>query len=227
MQPIKDYILSELKFHGYEISAGITNHLKDQVVAETSPLINLFTVLYFHEMRQEPDNPQGNRDDHLVVSHLSSLPYLLGALAQAGHLPWNQINNQFLWLEKEARSHSSLLKLPGLSGITAVPQMGAEFANGLALSGKFSRLPSRVYYLFAPEANPKLFEPAFSAAKVPLDNLTYIVPGLERENRLLLIHRWFALGWQIEEVDFASFDSILTGFAHASSYWGRPCIIIG
>lgn len=227
MTSIKDHIYSDLQAKCREIKEGLYRHFKEIVIPDHDALINLFAVLYFHEMKHEPENPQWSRSDQLLVSHMPSLPYLLGATAAAGYLTWDFCEKQFLWLQKEIRSYSMLLKLPGVSGITSLPEYAGELANGLALNGKYSRFPFRVYSVITPSANPKLFEAAFSAARTPLDNLTYLAPGVDRETRILLMHRWFVLGWHIEEVDFTDLKSVLAGFASASSQRGRPSIIIG
>jgi len=227
MTSVKEHIFTDLKERCLKIKEGLYNNFREIMIPENDALINLFTVLYFHEMKHEPENPQWSRSDQLVVSHTPSLPYLLAGAALAGYISWDACEKQLLWLQKEIRSNSLLLKLPGISGITALPELGGEYANGTAMNGKFSRFSFRVYYTFSPAANPKLFEAAFSAAQANMDNLTYIAPGVDRETRILLMHRWFVLGWHIEEVDFTDLRSPLAGFASASSHRGKPSIIIG
>ncbi|MCL5036034.1 MAG: hypothetical protein M1269_02850 [Chloroflexi bacterium] len=226
MQGIKEYIKKDLETRLESLLSNMRSRFVESRVPEDSSYPSILTALYFHEMRHEPQDPLWFGRDHLIASDLKCLPFLFGALAEAGYLQWKSCESALLWANKNLRSHSLMLTLAGISGISSQPLTSALFANGLAMTAKSSHQEYKVFHIISPESHLKVLDPAYAASRQCLSNLTYIACNPTREERILLIHRFFALGWHIEECDPEDLQSLLTALSNFSRRRDLPGLLL-
>jgi transketolase N-terminal domain/subunit len=229
MQPYKKIILEELNGKSQEIKTQLRAFLRETLAEKElvhQAFANLFAVLYGHEMRHDPEFPQWCGRDFCLTSDPLSLPALLTALKL-----WQYINSnsspEELLSQVISHARNGIFSLPGVQGISASSSSLAHLANGLALCGKSARIEYKVYYIFKHQNDPLLLDAIYTASNFDLNNLIYIGVGLEREERIQTIHRWFAMGWHIEEVDFQDINSLLHGFANISRSRKIPNLLLG
>jgi len=107
--------------------------------------VEIFVTLYFYKMRHNPENPQWDERDRLIVSkgHCSPVTYV--ALANAGDFPKEE--------RKMFRKYGSILqghvhvKVPGVEFNTGSLGHGLSVANGLALGAKMLKKGFKSYCL--------------------------------------------------------------------------------
>ncbi len=220
----RDELLAGLE----EKAAKIEEHLRQTLLSERpTDLIPLLTLLYFHEMRQDPTQPQALGRDRLVMASADPLPQALPVLAQAGYFPWEKIKVVEQRILERHGPRFALLQVPGVEMVCASSVVATTLAAGLAITGQTARLDYQVFLLLDAELTEPLKEALLSISVHCLDNITAVVYGPAQATRDSLMHEWFRLGWQPESIEISSMPSLMEGFAHISRIREKPGVMIG
>lgn len=223
-QEIKD----NLKSRSIKIKNKVTEYFGDHMKDIDFSQVELFTVLFFSEIRHKPENPGWTGRDKLVVSNLKSLPSLLAVLAESGFINWKEFHDLIVKLPRFfSNPNLSLINYPGVEFISDSPYQGMIQSLSYALVGKKSRSECRVYHVLSDKKSTALQEALITAADVKLNNLTAIMPFVEMQKRSAAIHFWFSMGWQVEEVRFDEPGNIYEGLARANRSKEKPQVLIG
>ena len=172
---------------------------------------DIIAVLYFSEMRVDPQNPNWPERDRFVLSKGHAAPVLYAALAEKGFFP----KEELLKLRKTGhflQGHPDMNKVPGVDMSTGSLGHGISVAAGMALAAKIDNKDYRVYCLLGDgEAEEGIvWEAAMAAAHYKLDNLLVILDhnGLQIDgpvkdvmNLEPLPDKWRAFGWNVLEVE--------------------------
>lgn len=221
-------IKTELKARSDSIKDNIKEVFGDHARDIDFSHVDLFTILYHHEMRHEPNNPTWAGRDRLVVSNMKVIPSLFAVLADAGYFTWKEFHDILLRLPKLfANPHIALVHYPGVEFITDSPYLGMIQSLGFALSGARSRLEYSVYHITDETRTPILQDTLLTASANKLNNFTSIIPFLDLQQRSSTIHFWFSMGWQLEEIRFDDINNIYEGLARASRSRGKPRVLMG
>lgn len=186
-------------------------------------MADIFTALYFKQMKykaQEPDWPQRDR---LVLSIGHITPVLYTTLAHAGFFPIEEL--------KTLRKLGSRLQghpgrdhgLPGLELSAGSLGQGLSVGVGLALSARLKGSEHKVVVVCGDGElqEGSVWEAAMSAAHHKLLNLTVIVDrnGLQIDGNTSevmdiepLADKWKAFGWQVEHCEGNHMENILNCF---------------
>lgn len=198
--------------------------------------IDLLVALYYHHLRHNPKDPKWPDRDRFVLSKGHGCPALYAVLADCGYF-----GEEHLWTLRKVGSilqgHPDMTRTPGVEISTGSLGMGFSAAIGMALAGRLSGRPYRVYALLGDGECQEgaVWEGAMFAAHYGLDNLTAIVDrnGLQQTGRTEerirlepLAAKWEAFGWRVLEIDGHSFPQILTALEEAKGTRGRPTVII-
>jgi transketolase len=198
--------------------------------------IDLLVALYYHHLRHNPKDPKWPDRDRFVLSKGHGCPALYAVLADCGYF-----GEEHLWTLRRVGSilqgHPDMTRTPGVEISTGSLGMGFSAAIGMALAGRLSGRPYRVYALLGDGECQEgaVWEGAMFAAHYGLDNLTAIVDrnGLQQTGRTEerirlepLAAKWEAFGWRVLEIDGHSFPQILTALEEAKGTRGRPTVII-
>jgi transketolase len=190
--------------------------------------IDLFTVLFYDEMKHDPQNPAMSSRDKLVVSNLEAIPSLLAVLADTEYITWKEFHELLTGLSKFfANPNLSLVNYPGVDFITGSPYLGMVQSIGYAVTGRRTRQPYRVYHVSGDKRTAAMQETLMSAGEARMTNLKCVVPFLELQRRAASMQFWFSMGWQLEEVKFDDVKSIYEGFYRASSSKTKPQVLLG
>lgn len=187
--------------------------------------INLFTLLYYHELHHKPEKPEWEGRDHLLVTKGNVIVNLFPVLAETEYLGWKRL--PYMIADLSENQNVKVNDIPGVESISENPELAMTFANGIALCGKALRSDSRVYVVIENVNDPRFFELIFSTSSFRLDNVVAIVKVDKEQYTGDIIHKWFTLGWHIEEVNFESLISIFSAFTKASRTRGKPTVLIG
>lgn len=200
-------------------------------------LADIFTYLYFKEMRYDPQKPQWPDRDILILSIGHVAPVLYATLAHAGYFSIEEL----LTLRKlgsrlqghPGRDHG----LPGVELSAGSLGQGIGVAVGVALARKIDLNPSRVFCVAGDGElqEGSVWEAAMAAAHYQLDNLLVIVDRngvqidgyTERVMKLEpLAAKWESFGWTVIECNGNHFESINQAFTKARTVKEKPTVIL-
>lgn len=201
-------------------------------------MAEILSVLYFHIMRVDPENPDWDERDRLVLSKAHGSPGLYAALALRGYYPIDRI---YTYCELGGlEGHTDMLRTPGLEASGGPLGMGLSVAVGMALAMRFKENAiGRVFCLLGDgETNEgNVWEAAMAAAHYKLSNLIAVVDY----NKVMakgFVHdlmsiepyadKWKAFGWDVIEVDGHDIQALVDALYRAR--WvmprGKPIVVI-
>ncbi len=199
-------------------------------------IADILTYLYFEEMNIDPQNPTNPMRDRFVLSKGHTAPGLYAALAERGFFPKEDLKT----LRKTAsylQGHPDMKGVPGVDMSTGSLGQGFSCACGMALSGKISGDPYRVYTILGDGESEEgqVWEAAMFAAHYKLDNLVAILDlnGLQIDGPITEVmnptphdEKFLAFGWNVITIDAHNFDEIESALKQARDTKGKPTVII-
>ena len=198
-------------------------------------IADTLTYLYFAKMNVDPKNPDMEDRDRLVLSKGHTAPALYSTLANKGFFELEEL--------KSLRHIGALLQghpcihIPGVDMSSGSLGQGISAACGMALSGKISNAPYKVYAILGDGEieEGQVWEAAMFAAHKELDNLVAIVDnnGLQIDGAIEDVcspypikEKFEAFGWHVIETDAHDFDKLEAAFDEAEKIAGQPVAII-
>ena len=199
-------------------------------------IIETLAVLYGKEMRFDPNNPDWEDRDHLVVSKGHSGPAVYATLALLGFFPESMLRelNQG---GGNLPSHCDRNKTPGIDMTTGSLGQGISAACGAALGKRLDGKDSYTYLILGDgECNEgQVWEGAMFAAQHKLDNLITFVDlngqqldGFTEDimDMRNMGERFAAFGWFVQEVNGHDIGEIVSAVTAAKAQKGKPNAII-
>ncbi len=196
----------------------------------------IFTYLYFKEMKIDPKQPKMPERDRFVLSKGHCCPGLYAALALKGFFPTEEIKS-LRHIGAMLQGHPDMKNTPGVDMSSGSLGQGISAACGMALAGKMDNAAYRVYALLGDGEceEGQVWEALMFAAHNKLDNLCVIidlnglqidgsvneVAGLEPLNTKLE-----SFGCEVLTIDGNDFEQLETAFAKARTVKGKPTAII-
>lgn len=137
---------------------------------------DLFTYLYFHELRVDPKNPQDPDRDRFVLSKGHTAPGLYSALAERGFFPVEDLKT-LRRIDSYLQGHPNMNHVPGVDMSTGSLGQGISCACGMAKGGKYRNKDFRVYTLLGDGEiqEGQVWEAMMFASHYHLDNLCVII----------------------------------------------------
>jgi transketolase len=197
---------------------------------------DLFTYLYFKEMKVDPQNPKDKNRDRFVLSKGHCAPGLYAALALKGYFPLDELK-KLRHIGAMLQGHPDMKGTPGVDMSTGSLGQGVSAACGMAVAGKLDNQDYRVYTMLGDGEleEGQVWEAAMFAAHHNLDNLCLIVDnnGLQIDGTVAEIggpepidEKFRAFGFDVQVIDGHNFDEIEKAFDHAQTVKGKPSAII-
>lgn len=197
---------------------------------------DLMAVLYFHELRIDPLNPDWPDRDRFVLSKGHAAPVLYAALAERGYFSVAELDS-LRRIDSRLQGHPDMRKVPGVEISTGSLGQGLSAANGMALAAKLDKKEYRVYVMLGDGENQEgqVWEAAMLAAHYRLDNLVAIVdhnrlqidgPISEVMSPEPIGDKWRAFGWAVQEIDGHSPEEIIASLDTARAIKGKPSLIL-
>lgn len=199
-------------------------------------IADILTVLYFNQMNIDPENPNSNLRDRLVLSKGHACAALYATLAERGYFPKEELTT-FRKVGSNLQGHPDMEKLAGIDMSTGSLGQGLSIANGMALASKMDNLGCRVYCILGDGEveEGQVWEAAMTSNKYELDNLCAILDynGLQIDGRIedvkaldCLESKWGAFGFHVILCDGHNIESLIDSFEEAKQTKGQPSIII-
>lgn len=197
---------------------------------------DLFTYLYFRELKLDPQNPRWDDRDRFVLSKGHTAPGLYAALALRGFLPEEELTT----LRKTGsrlQGHPNMNEIPGVDMSTGSLGQGVSTAAGMALSARYLGKSNRVYTLLGDGEiqEGQVWEALMFAHHYALDNLCVVIDnnGLQIDGKITDVMNPYpipdklrAFGLAVSEIDGHSFEEIEGAFAGARETKGVPFAIV-
>ncbi|MDE6727815.1 MAG: transketolase [Oscillospiraceae bacterium] len=196
---------------------------------------DLLTYLYTHRMNVDPANPNDPNRDRLVLSKGHAAPALYATLALRGFFPMDEMKT-LRKIGSRLQGHPDI-KLPGVDMSTGSLGQGISAACGMALSGKISCDPYKVYAILGDGEiqEGEVWEAAMFAAHYQLDNLVAVVDnnGLQIDGKVSEVmspypidEKFQAFGWHVININGHDFGEMEKAFNEAETVMQKPTVII-
>ena len=197
---------------------------------------DMFTYLYFKELRVDPKNPQWEDRDRFVLSKGHTAPGLYAALALRGFFPVEDLVT-LRKLGSYLQGHPNMNSVPGVDMSTGSLGQGISVACGMALASRLKKQNNRVYTLLGDGEiqEGQVWEACMFAAHYKLDNLCVIIDnnGLQIDGSIAKVMSPYpidkkleAFGFHVETIDGHDFDAIASALDTAKTVKGQPSAII-
>jgi transketolase len=228
---------------------GIANDIRESIIemllaagsghtAGPLGMADVFTVLYFHTLRQDPKRPQWEDRDRLVLSNGHICPVLYAAMAYAGYFPKDLLKT-LRKFGSPLQGHPHREFLPALETSSGPLGEGLSQAVGMAIADRMDGKSGvrRIYCLMSDGEleEGETWEAAMLAGKQALHNLVALI---DRNNiqidgfteRVMplepLADKWRAWNWHVIEIDGHNLREIAAAFDAAKSVFEKPTMII-
>ena len=199
-------------------------------------IVEVLTYLYYEEMKIDPERPQWEDRDRLVLSKGHSGPSLYAILAKKGFFPLSWLKT----LNKGGTnlpSHVDMTKTPGIDFTAGSLGQGISAAVGIALGLRIQRKNAYVYAIVGDGESQEgeVWEAAELAGAQGLENLIAFTDlnGQQldgyTEDIIPMHHlkeRYETFGWDSYEINGHSFEEIDEAVKKAKSVKGKPHMII-
>ncbi|PAE20329.1 transketolase [Bacillus sp. 7504-2] len=196
---------------------------------------DILTVLYYHTMRHNPQEPKWDERDRFIASKGHSVESLWCILADLGYFPKSELET-FSQFGTRLIGHPNN-KVPGIEMNTGALGHGLPISVGMALAGKRDHKDYRVFCLMGDgeQAEGSIWEAAMSASHYKLDNLVGIIDrnslqiSGNTENVMgldPLDKKWEAFGWHVVSIDGNDIVSLMETFNSIPYTEGKPTLII-
>lgn len=197
---------------------------------------DIMSVLYFKEMRIDPQNPRWEDRDRFVLSKGHCSPALYGTLAERGYFPVEDLKG-FRQLDSYLQGHPDMKKVPGVDMSTGSLGQGLSVANGMAMAAKLNKKDYRVYVLMGDGEieEGQIWEAAMTAPHYKLDNVTAFLDhnGLQIDGKITDVmspepvdKKFEAFGWNVIVINGHDYNAIDEAIQKAKTVKGKPTIII-
>lgn len=199
---------------------------------------DLFTYLYFKEMRVDPANPHWEDRDRFVLSKGHTAPGLYAALALRGFFPVADLTT-LRHIGSYLQGHPNMNTVPGIDMSTGSLGQGISTAVGMAKGASFLHKDMNVYCLLGDGeiAEGQVWEACLFASHYKLDRFCAIVDlnGLQIDgataqvmNTAPLDDKFAAFGFNVISIDGHDFDEMESAFAqfHVNAGSGKPTLIL-
>ncbi len=198
----------------------------------------VFTYLYFREMRVRPEEPRWPDRDRMVLSKGHTAPGLYSALALRGFFPFEDMRT-LRHIDSYLQGHPNMETVPGVDMSTGSLGQGVSAAAGMAKGAKYLQKDINVYAVLGDGEldEGQVWEAAMFASHYGLDNLCVIVDlnGLQIDGRTQDVmntapvdEKFAAFGFDTVWVNGHDFDELEAAFGrfHANKGTGKPTAIL-
>lgn len=197
---------------------------------------DIFTYLYFSEMRIDPENPKDENRDRFVLSKGHCAPGLYSTLAHRGYFHTDELKS-LRHIGAMLQGHPDMKGTPGVDMSSGSLGQGISAAVGMALAGKIDKKDYRVYALLGDGESEEgqVWEAAMFAGHKELDNLCVIVDwnGLQIDGAISDVggpepfdKKFEAFGFETMVINGNDFGELETAFKKAKTVKGKPFAII-
>ena len=197
---------------------------------------DLFTYLYFKQLRIDPKNPRWDDRDRFVLSKGHTAPGLYSALALRGFFPTADLPT-LRHIGSYLQGHPNMNMTPGVDMSTGSLGQGISTAAGMALA---ARVRGKGYHTYALLGDGEIqegqvWEAFMFSAHYKLDNLTVFIDNnnLQIDGQVCDVmspypidEKMAAFGFHVININGHDLDAIAAAIDEALATKGKPTAII-
>lgn len=198
--------------------------------------VDILVTLYYEVMHHNPEKPDDDDRDRLILSKGHAAPALYAILSRLGYF-----DREWLWNLRKCgarlQGHPYAPDTPGVDASSGSLGQGLSFANGCAIRAKLDGKSYRVYCIIGDgETNEgQIWEASMTSARYALDNLCCVLDYNKLQidgriedikNPLPFKDKWKAFGWNVLDIDGHSFVELKEAFEKAGKTKEKPTMII-
>ena len=201
-------------------------------------MADIFTLLYFNTLKHDPQNPDWEERDRLVLSAGHICPVLYATLAHAGYLPLEELIS-LRSFGSRLQGHPHRTALPGVETSSGPLGSGLSQAVGMALAERMDNpYTSKYIYCITGDGEwneGQMWEAAMLAGKEQLHNLVVIIDrnaiqidGYTKDVMPLesLRDKLEAFNFDVQSVDGHNIRMVNDAIGKAQGVYGKPSVII-
>lgn len=201
-------------------------------------MADIFSVLYFKEMKHDPKNPEWEERDRLVLSNGHICPVLYSAMAHAGYFPVEELKT-LRKFGSRLQGHPHREFLPYLETSSGPLGSGLSQAVGMALADRIDgKQNERIIWCLTSDGEHNegnTWEAVLLAGKEKLNNLIQIIDrnyiqidGNTEEIMPLdpFVEKYRSFNWHVIEIDGNDVLDIIRGIKEARDVENKPVIIV-
>jgi transketolase len=235
----KNYSVADLQRKANTIRMDIIKMLEEAGSGHSAGplgLADIFTALYFKIMKNDPENPDWEERDILVLSNGHCVPVQYASMANAGYFS----RKELMTLRKmgsRLQGHPERQRLPGLETTSGPLGCGLSQAAGMALALRMDKKQRWIYAVMSDgeQDEGNVWEAALLTAKYKLNNIIAIT---DRNNIQIdgptesvmplgdLKEKWESFGWHVLEIDGNDIEAIIDACQMAKAIIEKPVMII-
>lgn len=200
-------------------------------------IADIIAVLYFDEMRIDPENPEWEDRDRFVLSKGHACPIYYAALSEKGYFGEKIKDFKLRALGSMFQGHPVMNKTRGVDMTSGSLGNGIAIAAGMAIAGKYRK---KDYNVFVITGDGELqegicWEGINTAAAHHLDNLIVFVDknGWQSGGSVVdtigsnnVRERFEVFGWHAQEIDGHNIEEIKAAIQTAKQVKGKPSVIV-
>jgi transketolase len=199
-------------------------------------MADIFTALYFHILHHEPQNPEWEDRDRVILSNGHITPVRYATMAEAGYFPVSELKT-LRKLGSRLQGHPERTKLPGVETTSGPLGSGLAQAAGYAYAARMDQKRFRIYCLCSDGEHQEgnHWEAVMFAGKYKLSNLTVFVDrnniqidGFTEDVMPLepLKAKYESFNWHVLHIDGHNMQEIIDSVAHARAVYEKPTVIL-
>ena len=199
-------------------------------------IVEILAVLYFDKMNIDPENPQWEDRDRLVLSKGHTAPALYAALAERGYFPREDLLT-LRKIDSSLQGHPNKDDTPGVDVSSGSLGQGLAQANGMALAG---RLDNKDYYVYVIMGDGEIqegevWEAAMAASHYKLNHVIAFVDhnnlqidGTNDEVMTVrpIDEKFKAFGWNVLVIDGNDLEAVSNAIDEAKKSEDKPTCIV-
>lgn len=197
---------------------------------------DIFVALYFAVLNHDPEKPDWEERDRLILSNGHVCPARYAVMARAGYFDAKQLKT-FGHLGSILQGHPDKRFLPSLETTSGPLGSGLGQASGIALAARMEGKRFRVFCICSDGEHDEgnHWESVNFAGKNNLSNLTLIVDrnniqidGFTEDVMPLepLADKYKAFNWSVIEIDGHNMEEIIDAANRARAIYANPTVII-
>lgn len=199
-------------------------------------MADIFAAFYFHILQHDPQHPDWEERDRLILSNGHIVPVRYAAMAHAGYFPVEECATlrQF---GSRLQGHPERTRLPGLETTSGPLGEGLSQAAGMTYALRMDGKKNAVYCLMGDgeQDEGSVWEAAMWAGKERLGNLTAVIDrnniqidGLTEDVLPLesLRAKYEAFNWHVLEVNGHDIRAFVAAVEEARAIVEKPVVII-
>ena len=233
--------VTKLEAKANEIRQSIIEMLYEAKSGHTAgplDMADIMTLLYFKVLHHDPQNPDWEDRDRVVLSNGHICPGLYATMAHAGYFPVEELQT-LRKFGSRLQGHPHRTMLPGLETSSGPLGSGLSQAVGMALGERLDNpYSSKFFYCLTGDGElneGQMWEAALLAGKEKLHNLIVIVDrngiqidGFTKDVMPLekLRDKFESFNFDVQEVDGHNIRQVNDAIGKAQAVYSQPSVII-